>query len=330
MYERAWVAAVVMAMALAAADSAAAQTRGVQFTPDGKRVLVNKDVGSERWAITRNENGTVTGNVFRSDGGPPAFVFCAPTGAPDAYACFGADACTDASGAERGIQSVPDETRVLAQKDVGSERWALSLNFDDGTATGNVFRSDGGEPAFVACTPNGSPNGFSCSGADKCLATPCNTPFTPIGDVTLPASFFAVPEPCAETYTKIADVTLPSDFFEPAAVATVSFDLTTSAPLEGFDLQITYSTALGAFVGAGEDVSCTVDAAGTFVKNGTPGRLLILGGSTSPLTFPITIDCGFTATGDLGPGDFTVVVREVTQNGAPGDPTALSVGVTVH
>jgi hypothetical protein len=310
------------------AATAAAQTRGVQFTPDGKRVLVNKDVGSERWAITRNENGTVTGNVFRSDGGDPAFVFCSPLEAPNAFACYGADACTDASGAERGIQTVPDDARVLAQKDVGSERWALSLNFDDGTATGNVFRADGGEPAFVVCDPTGTPNQFDCSGADKCLGTPCTQPFMPIGRVTLPASFFAVPDPCAESYTKIADVVLPSSFFEPAA--TVSFVVGASAAVQGFDLQITYSTALGTFVGAGEDVSCTTNAAGSFVKNGTAGRLLLIVGSAATLPVPITIDCGFSATGDVSASSFTVVVREVTQNGSPGDPSVLSVGVTVH
>lgn len=321
-----WGVTMVMAAVLAA-TTAAAQTRGVQFTPDGKRVLVNKDVGSERWAITKNENGTITGNVFRSDGGPPAFVFCSPTGAPDSYECFGADACTDSSGAERGIQGVPDETRVLAQKDVGSERWALSLNFDDGTATGNVFRADGGEPAFIACTPKNTPNAFACSGADKCLGTPCNAPFTPLGDVTLPASFFAVPDPCAESYTKIADVTLPSGFFEP--VATVSFVVGSTAAIQGFDLQITYSTVLGTFVGAGEQVSCTSNA-GTLVANGTPGRLILLVASSGTLAIPVTIDCGFAAIGDLSASSFTVLVREVTENGRPGDPTTVSVGVTVH
>lgn len=70
-----------------------AETRGMQITPDGKRVLVNKDVGDERWSITRNDDGTVTGNVFRRGGGEPAFVYCRPLAMPDAYECFGADAC---------------------------------------------------------------------------------------------------------------------------------------------------------------------------------------------------------------------------------------------
>ena len=73
--------------------SAAAST-GVQWTPDGLRLLVSKDVGNERWAITLNENGSATGNVFRSDGGDPAFVWCQETGrngSDVSYSCSGAD-----------------------------------------------------------------------------------------------------------------------------------------------------------------------------------------------------------------------------------------------
>jgi hypothetical protein len=49
---------------------------GIQMTPDGERVLINKDVGEQRWTIVRNRDGTVTGNVFSTDGGEPLFVFC--------------------------------------------------------------------------------------------------------------------------------------------------------------------------------------------------------------------------------------------------------------
>jgi len=41
---------------------------GLQVTPDGKRTLVNKDVGDERWAIVRSTD-TVSGNVYFPDGG---------------------------------------------------------------------------------------------------------------------------------------------------------------------------------------------------------------------------------------------------------------------
>jgi hypothetical protein len=307
-----------------------AQSRGVQFTPDGKRTLINKDVGAERWAITKNENETLTGNVFRSDGGPPAFVFCSPTGAPNNYDCFGADACTDSSGAERGIQGVPDETRVLAQKDVGAERWAMSRNFDDGTAAGNIFRSDGGEPAFVFCTPTGTPNEFDCSGADKCQGTPCTQPFTPIATVTLPDTFFALPDPCNETYTAIGNVTIPASFFEPPTP--ITFDLSVSAPIQAFQFRVTYATAKGTFAGEGGDVSCALQGgSGLFTKNenDAAGTLILSLANATNLTFPIAIQCGFDATGTIADSDFTVQVDEVTQNNVPGDSSVLTVAVGV-
>ncbi|MFP6664719.1 MAG: kelch repeat-containing protein [Deltaproteobacteria bacterium] len=75
----------------------------MQLTPDGRRTLISKDVGGERWAISRNPDGTVTGNVFRPGGDPPAFVWCEETGAPPEgeggelmFSCFGADRCAQA------------------------------------------------------------------------------------------------------------------------------------------------------------------------------------------------------------------------------------------
>lgn len=321
------VAAAVVGLPMVAT----AATRGVQFTPDGKRTLVNKDVGTERWAITKNENGTLTGNVFRSNGGPPAFVFCSPTGTPNNFDCFGADACTDSSGAERGIQGVPDGARVLAQKDVGTERWAMSLNADDGTAGGNIFRSDGGDPAFVFCTPTGTPNEFDCSGADKCLGTPCGAPFTPIATVTLPETFFALPEPCNETYTNIGNVTIPSTFFEPST--SITFGLGVSAPIQAFQFRVTYATAKGSFADTGSDVSCTLNGGGggifTKNENDATGTLILSLASTSNLTFPLSVRCDFDATGSIAEGDFAVQIDEVTQNNAPGNPSVLTIGVDV-
>jgi len=73
----------------------------VETSPDGRWVLVSKDVGSERWAIARNTgDGSVTGNVFRNGGGA-LFVWCAdetPRGEEDeiTLSCFGAGACAAA------------------------------------------------------------------------------------------------------------------------------------------------------------------------------------------------------------------------------------------
>ena len=77
-----------------------ASSSGVQITPDQARVLVSKDVGAERWAITRHmDDKTVTGNVFSGAGSAPKFVWCEETGesAGDvSLRCYGADACESA------------------------------------------------------------------------------------------------------------------------------------------------------------------------------------------------------------------------------------------
>lgn len=235
---------------LLAAPALAQSESGVQISPDEKRVLVSKDVAGLRWAITRNDDGTVTGNVFSPDGGPPQFVWCDETGREGSdvsYRCSGADACpltpcetdewvfiadvtlpdsffsADAeetastsgvfSSAPRpmhvfgvarpaggvtenspsGIQITPDQLRALISKDVGNERWAIAQN-EDGSVTGNVFRSDGGEPSFVACAKTGESPGvvnFRCEGADPCQrGEPCEaSSWSFIAEVELPASF---------------------------------------------------------------------------------------------------------------------------------------------
>ncbi len=80
-----------------AAGGASNVPSGLQLTLDQDRTLVSKDVGPERWAITRNEDdGTVTGNVFFPGGDEPRFVWCEETGANDdqvEFRCFGADRC---------------------------------------------------------------------------------------------------------------------------------------------------------------------------------------------------------------------------------------------
>lgn len=85
------VFALVVAPAVAGAQS------GVQWTRDRDATLVSKDVGAERWAITyRLADGHVTGNVFRTDGGPASFLDCDRTSVTDTDAtfdCYGADAC---------------------------------------------------------------------------------------------------------------------------------------------------------------------------------------------------------------------------------------------
>jgi len=201
------------------ASPAPALACGVQSSPDGLRVMGNRDVGDERWAITRHPSGVVTGNVFRAGGQPPAFIVCTPTGAPNQLACLGGDGClapaTAPGASPRGVSISPVGGLVLANKDVGRQRWAITQN-EDGTLTGNVFATDGGEPAFIFCEPNGSPDGFTCFGSDACEGAPCGEDFALIGDVTLPPAFLERPEPCDDAYDVIGNaIELPPSFFLP-------------------------------------------------------------------------------------------------------------------
>jgi hypothetical protein len=76
---------------------------GMQMARDGHRIMINKDVGDERWSMMYDtDDHTVIGNVYFPSGGAPAFVWCMETGDdgnPDrrhaamTFACYGADAC---------------------------------------------------------------------------------------------------------------------------------------------------------------------------------------------------------------------------------------------
>lgn len=96
---RALLVAAALLIPLVACSAVAAES-GVQITPDGKRTLASKDVGDQRWAITRDlQDGTVTGNVFYPGGGAASFVWCERAadglaGAGEiALSCYGADSC---------------------------------------------------------------------------------------------------------------------------------------------------------------------------------------------------------------------------------------------
>jgi len=100
---------------------------------------------------------------------------------------------------DAGTRTTPDGKQVLISKDVGNERWAISMNLADGTVTGNVFRP-GAAPSFVWCERTGDDGSldpvtgeirYTCRGAAPCAASPCDaTGWTTIGDVALPGSFF--------------------------------------------------------------------------------------------------------------------------------------------
>ena len=93
----------------------------VRMTPDGTAILVNKDVGDERWVITLDlERATVTGNVFVGNT-RAQFFWCGivdATGDPADLAtqilvlhCFTADACADVAGCRAGF----DEWRSIGE-----------------------------------------------------------------------------------------------------------------------------------------------------------------------------------------------------------------------
>lgn len=90
---------------------------------------------------------------------------------------------------------------TLISKDVAGQRWAITFDPETGYVTGNVFQPSGGDPKFVSCTAEPPAEGqdpgdirFSCSGADRCTAAPCEaTEWTFIAEPTLPFSFFEPP-----------------------------------------------------------------------------------------------------------------------------------------
>ncbi|MEO2169852.1 MAG: hypothetical protein ABGY42_17370 [bacterium] len=78
---RFFILALVASALLVGRPAAAQEASAAQTTPDGRAVLISKDFGSERWAIALNPaDGTVTGNVFRTDGSPPQFIWCSRLG----------------------------------------------------------------------------------------------------------------------------------------------------------------------------------------------------------------------------------------------------------
>lgn len=88
-------ALLILAAGLLAAAAPARAQSGLQITPDGKRTLILKDVGAERWAIARFSDHVVTGIAYRV-GYAPSFVWCKQIGVSDGsfdLACSVADSC---------------------------------------------------------------------------------------------------------------------------------------------------------------------------------------------------------------------------------------------
>lgn len=166
-------------LSLTLASGAAAQS-DVQWTRNRDATLVSKDVGAERWAITRHlSDGHVTGNVFRSDGGSTSFLDCAQTGSDGVSVvldCYGAGASPDAYVLIAGGLNLPlqfffpdgEVIRPARLEDlVGSWRVEVATPgtvnpgvwmFDLATIVGSELRgfNQFGDIATVTVTPGGT------------------------------------------------------------------------------------------------------------------------------------------------------------------------------
>lgn len=124
-----------------------------------------------------------------------------------------------AQGRASGLQITPDQKRVLISKDVGGSRWAITRNFSDGSVTGNVFDTAGGDPTFLFCVQRSASIedvGLACYGAPRCVTGPCGAvDFQKLADVTLPQSFFlpsdALPAPSATPGAALARAAATDD-----------------------------------------------------------------------------------------------------------------------
>jgi len=165
-----------------------ARESGIQGTPDAKRILVNKDVDTSRYAIGQDQDDqSATGNVFFTDGRPPVFLFCETLGGND-YSCPAADRCGDTACAPYAFVgnvtlpddffSVPSVTRgplsVGARQVIGSNPFGNLTKITTSTgavrsgvaAPASAFRNEpaacpGGGGATLQCEVDTATDGSS-------------------------------------------------------------------------------------------------------------------------------------------------------------------------
>lgn len=85
------------ALAIVVLATTASAQSSFQITPDNRSVLMQRRVGDQQWVVLLR-GANAYGNVYFSDGTPPAFVSCDvsfPDSGDVAFACRGADACTE-------------------------------------------------------------------------------------------------------------------------------------------------------------------------------------------------------------------------------------------
>jgi hypothetical protein len=153
----------------------------------------------------------------------------------------------------RGATLSLDGFNFLVNKDIGPDRWSISLNYvpvetqSGGTSnrlesvTGNVFKPDGSPPSFVYCTPRADSTGrvedpqslfrFACVGTDPCTTTASDCAQNdwraiPGGDdVQIAASFFLPPEGLPAPPQSDPDIVVIGRTSDPPSIITQDFSL---------------------------------------------------------------------------------------------------------
>jgi hypothetical protein len=111
-----------------------------------------------------------------------------------------------------------------------------------------------------------------------------------------------------------------------AGTITVRFHLEATTAIQGLHLEIGYPVAKGGFVGSADGVACFSSGSGFFIPNDRDdGTMALLQANAVALTFPFDIRCRFEqATGaTLTAADLDITIKEVTEDGAVGDPSHL-------
>ena len=99
-----------------------------------------------------------------------------------------------------GRQTSFNGSQILVNRPEAGLQWAISLDPNLGTITGNVFDPQGGPPSFVACDRIGDDGTldpaevrieFDCAGTSQCNQAPCRPEgWDGLGVVALPGKFF--------------------------------------------------------------------------------------------------------------------------------------------
>lgn len=196
--------------------------------------------------------------------------------------------------ASRGATLTYDGYNYLVNKDLGGQRWSISLNLvpvqsDDGTfrndvvsLTGNVFKPDGSPPSFIHCVPRADSTGtlddlgstfrFTCDGTSACDGTALGcaaSAWTLIGDdVQLAASFLLPPGGLPATPQSDPEIVIIGRTSDPPSIVSTDFELTGDAAAAADATTHPSGVAGGCPTGAG----CSVRVGGC---DAVPGAVVL-------------------------------------------------------